>query len=208
MHRAVFIFVLLAALPCFAGKKPLPTLVKLDPQSVELAALHIPAPKQPCPNWAWAATVQRMLELQGVIDFKQDDLVLKAYAGEVCIETTPDFAALKQKIDGDYTLLDSRKVHIEAVVTPGSPRDVGHLIERLRKGRVLLMLVAGKPLVLQALEYDEYIYPNDQRMFEARKLTFFDPLSGKPVVFEKLKDDAGTIDGIFEVRVGPIEHFR
>jgi hypothetical protein len=58
-------------------------------------------------------------------------------------------------------------------------------------------------VLLQSIDYDEYIYPNNQRMFEALKLTLVDPLSDKPIVFEKGTDDLSDLGGVVEVRVGP-----
>jgi len=203
----VALFIVLAA-SAFAGKKPNPTLVKLPPAIAQIEGLKVPTPQQSCPNWAWAAAVNLMLTRQGVTDFKQSDWILKANGGEVCIETPIDLNAVKKAIDGNYTLLDARKVHLETNVIVGTPQDMGYFIESLQKGRPLLILLQGKPLVLQSIEYDEYIYPNNQRMYEARKLTLIDPYTNKATIFDKLTDASTDITGVLEVRVGPIEHFR
>jgi hypothetical protein len=148
-----------------------------------------------------------MLARQNV-DLKQTYWILKANAGELCIETPVSLNALKRTVDGDYVLLDGRQVHLEGVVTPGAPRDVGYLVGSLREGRPLMMLWQGRPMVLQSMDFDEYIYPNNQRMFEAVRLKLVDPLGDAPVVFEKLNHSMSDLGGVFEVRVGPIEHFR
>ena len=82
------------------------------------------------------------------------------------------------------------------------------LVGSLRDERPLLILYGGRVLVLQSVLYDEYIYPNNQRMFEVVKLTLLDPLGGPPVIFDKATDDPALVEGIFEVRVGPIEPFQ
>ena len=218
MKRAVFILVVIVGcslLSLFlghdrlhAGKKPRPTLVKQPPKTAEIADLKIPTPKQACPNWAWATAVELMLEKQNVVDYKQTYWILKSAAGELCIETPIDLDQLKHWVDGDYKLMDGSDVHFEGTVVSGPPQDVGYLIRLLQEGRPALVLWRGRPLILQSVEYDEYIYPNNQRMYEARKLTMLDPLAKDPIVFDKTKDDPADLGGVFEVRVGPIEHWR
>jgi hypothetical protein len=210
MKHAVAVLLLLAALPLWAGKKfgyP-PVLVKRDPQSAEIAELKVPKLKQDCPNWEWAAAVELMLEQQHVAEYKQDYWVTKSAGGELCIEKPIDLDQLKQWVDGDYKLDDGTDAHFEATVTAGAPQDVSHFVQGLKDGKTALLLWKGKPYLLKAIEYDEYVYPNGQRMFEARKLTLVDPVSKEPVVFEKLKDDMADIGGMLEVKVGPIEHWR
>lgn len=207
-RSATLILVLASVLPAVAGKpKPRPTLVKLDPAIEQIANLKLLTPKQPCPNWAWASAVELMLARQNVV-LDQTYWILKANAGEVCIENPVDLGMIRKAVEGDYVQPDGDKIHIGVVVTPGVPNDVGYLIRSIREGRPLLILWRGRPVVLQAIEFDEYIYPNNQRMYEARKLTFLDPLGEKPIVFDKATDKPSDLGGILEVRVGPIEHFR
>ena len=207
MRRAA-VLVLLLSVPLWAGKKARPSLVKLPPKTAEIADLKVPAPKQACPNWAWAAVVELMLEKQKVVDYRQTYWILKSAAGELCIETPVDLDQLKHWVDGDYKLMDGNDVHFEGTVVAGPPQDVGYLIHLLQDGVPPLVLWRGRPCVLQSVEYDEYIYPNNQRMYEARKLTLIDPLSKDPVVFDKTKDDLSDLGGVLAVKVGPIEHWR
>jgi hypothetical protein len=208
MRRAVALVLILAASPLWGGKKLHPTLVKQPPKTAEIPDLKVPTLKQACPNWAWAAAVELMLEKQNVVDYKQTYWILKSAAGELCIEAPIDLDQLKHWVDGDYKLMDGSDVHFEGTVVAGPPQDVGYLIRLLQEGRPALVLWRGHPYVLQAVEYDEYIYPNNQRMYEARKLTFLDPLGKDPAVFDKAKDDLSELGGVFEVKVGPIEHWR
>src|SRR5690349_1897981 len=101
-RRAITAFIFLTASSfLLAGKKPFPTLVKLPPATAQIEGLKVPAPKQACPNWAWAAAVELMLTRQSVTDFKQLDWILKANGGEVCVESAIDLNAVKKAIDGD-----------------------------------------------------------------------------------------------------------
>jgi hypothetical protein len=208
MFRRAYILacVLFLALQAFAGKKQGLSLTKLPTATVEIKSLKLPRPRQLCPNWAWAVGVEMMLARQGV-DIKQTDWILKANGGELCIESTPVLEDIKHVVEGNFVQPDGSKIHISAIVTKGAP-DVGYLVGSLREGRPLLILYNGRVLVLQSLLYDEYIYPNNQRMFEVVKMTMLDPLGGDPIIFDKATDDPARVEGIFEVRVGPIEPFQ
>ena len=210
MRCAAVLLLIVVTLPLLAGKKQQlnPALVKKDPQTAEIADLKVPKLKQACPNWGWAAAIELMLEQQKVVDYKQDYWVTKSAGGELCIEKPIDLDQLKQWVDGDYKLMDGNDVHFEATVTPGAPQDVSHFVQLLKDRQTALVLWSGHPYLLKAIEYDEYIFPNGQRMFEARKLTMLDPLGKDPVVFEKTKDNMDDLGGMLEVKVGPIEHWR
>ena len=216
MKRAVAILlvlpIFLAAVGVWAGnaKKPAvnPMLVKKPPQTAEIAALVVPKPKQACPNWAWAAAVQLMLEQQQTTGFDQEYWVMKSAGGELCIEQPVDLERLKRWIDGEYVLNDGSHAEFDATITPGAPQDVSYFVNLLQKGRTAMVLWQGRPCVLKAIEYDEYIYPNGQRTFEARKLTIIDPLAKSPIVFDKTKDGIADLGGVFEVKVGPVDRFK
>jgi hypothetical protein len=203
---SIIAIVVVCSLPAIAGKKLGVSLTKLPTATVEIKSLKVPHPKQSCPNWAWAAAVEMMLGIQGV-DIKQTDWVLKANAGEVCIESAPLLENIKRVVEGNYVQPDGSKIHITGIVTT-DVSDVGYLIASLRDGHPLLILYAGRVLVLQGMLYDEYIYPNNQRMYEVVKMTMLDPLGGDPVIFDKSTDEPARVQGVFEVRVGPIQPFQ
>jgi hypothetical protein len=196
-----FLLVFVSSSAFAADNKPKgANLVKLPPATAQIANLEINKPKQPCYNWSWASAMETLLAREKV-EVSQTELILKSDLGELCIDTPVDLGKIKKVLDGRYVLADGSKVMVEVVVTPGSPTDVGYLVKQTKLGRPLLITWKGRPLVLQAVEYDEYIYPNAQRMFEARKLTFADPLSSTPVVFEKLVDDTSDLGGTLELVV-------
>lgn len=210
MKRAAACLCLLVLVVCSAqaGKpKPRPTLVKLDPQTETIDDLKLIDPKQSCLNWEWASIVENSLSRQGLA-LSQTDLILKANGGEVCVLAAIELTEIKKAVEGIYVQPDGSKVEVDAIVLPGVPRDVGYLLGRIRDQRPILILWRGHPYALKAIEYDEYVYPNDQRMYEARKLMLLDPESGKLVTFDKEKDNALDLGGTLEVRVGPVQHFR
>ena len=208
MFRFLSILAVMLALTLagYAGKKPGLSLTKLPTASAEIKSLALQLAKQKCPNWAWAATVEMMLARQDV-DIKQTDWILKADGGELCIETKPSLEAIKRVVEGNYVQPDGSKIHITGIVTK-EVTDVGYLVGSLREGRPLLILYSGRVLVLKAIVYDEYIYPNNQRMFEVVKMTLLDPFGGDPVIFDKSIDDPNRVEGAFEVRVGPVLPFQ
>jgi hypothetical protein len=198
--------VLFCVLPATADdkKKKGGGLVRLPTSTAEIAGLEIAKPKQPCLNWAWASAMESLLA-RDKVEVDQTELILKTDLGELCIDNPVDLMRIKKVLDGRYVLQDGSKVNVDVVVTPGVPTDVGYLIKQTKLGRPLLLTWKGRPLVLQAVEYDEYLFPNAQRMYEARKLTFIDPLLDKPITFEKLVDDTNDLGGTVELVVTPTQ---
>lgn len=184
------------------NKKKGATLVKMPPATVQIESLNLVKPKQPCLNWAWASAMETLLAREKV-EVSQTEMILKTDLGELCIDAPVDLLKIKKLLDGRYVLADGSKVMVEVVVTSGPPTDVGYLVKQTKLNHPLLLTWKGRPLVLQSVEYDEYIYPNSQRMFEARKLTMIDPLFDKPVTFEKLVDDTNDLGGTLELLVTP-----
>ncbi len=206
-ERAIIISILvLLALPMAAGKKPNGApLVRLADQSVELKAFWLPTPAQKCTNWAWAVAVEAMLKAQQV-SIRQNDWVMKADRGELCIDTPPTLERLTKVIDGNYVVDDGRHVRLQSHYTAGAPTAPDDLVAPLRQGRPVLMFWKSRALVVRAVTYDEYVYPNGQRMFQIKELKLVDPLlSGKEreVSFINGRDDAGEIGGMFQVEVIP-----
>jgi hypothetical protein len=198
---SVLAFALVFILPAYpADKKLRAGLVKLPPATAALAELTLVKPKQPCLNWSWASAIQTLLARQKV-EVDQTDLILKADLGRLCIDKPVDLFRIKEVLEGLYSLREGGTAGVQVIVTPDAPTDVGSLILHMRRSQPLLMTWRGRPLVLQAVEYDEYIYPNSQRMFEVRKLTFADPLGDQPVIFDKLVDDPSEIGGVLDVVV-------
>jgi hypothetical protein len=80
------------------------------------------------------------------------------------------------------------------------------LIAPLRQGRPVLLFWKTRALVVRAIVYDEFIYPNDQRMFVIREIKLVDPLlTGKQreSSFVTGQDNAADIGGTLEVVVIP-----
>ncbi len=208
MFRRYLIVTLCAALalPLYSEKKPKGApLMRLPDQTVELTAFWLPTPVQKCTNWAWAVAVEAMLKSQQVT-IKQNAWVQKANYGEVCIDTAPSMAALAKVIDGAYVLDDGRHVRLESRYISGAPTIPDDLIAPLRLGHPVLLFWKSRALVVRAAIYDEYIYPNGQRMFQIKEIKLVDPLlTGKLREFSFVngRDDPAEIGGIFHVVVIP-----
>lgn len=182
-------------------------LVRLPGQSAEIATFAIPKPAQPCQNWAVAAGLEAMLAVSNV-RLPQKYWVLKGDIGEVCREEPANFESLARLVNGEYVLDDARKVRLELRYSEGAPAIPDDVIARLRLGRPSLFFWKKHAFVLLGVTYDEYIYPNGQRMFEIRELRLRDlmlPASADPTTFVKGRDDPAEIGGIVQVIVQPIE---
>ncbi len=208
MHRALICFVILSMLPAVAQKKPRATYQKKPGESAIAAEVpkRFVAAAQPCDNYAWAATVEMLLQQKEVL-IPHRDLVMKAFGGYKCISplTAPDYSDLLRYINGDYALTPERKVRIEAEFAPGAPISPDSFIAAFRAGEPLMLVWKGKPYVWYGAVYDEYIHPVGNRMFELRELKLLDPLAktkdAQAVSFVKGKDDANEIDGIMRITV-------
>jgi hypothetical protein len=202
----IFCILLALVLPLAAGNKTKGApLLRLPEQTAELKALWLPTPVQKCTNWAWAAAVEAMLRSQQVT-IKQNSWVAKADLGEVCIEAAPTMEKLARVVEGAYVLDDGRHVRLQARYISGAPRIPDDLIMPVRQGRPVLLFWKARALVVRAVVYDEYIYPNNQRLFQIKEIRLVDPLlTGKEreVSFVNGRDDPAEIGGIFHVVVIP-----
>ncbi len=193
-----------------ADKKPQPVPLLVRPnQSVEIMGMKVPAASQPCANWGWAVAVELMLRAQGV-SLDQKFWVTKADGGEACVAELRPMEELARVVDGEYLLDVNRKVRLQAQVTTGAPRVPDELIVRLREGMPLLFLWNGHPFVMYGLVYDEYIGPNNARIFQIREIKLLDPLvnegdAQRRTSFVRERDDAAQIDGVLSVQATPVE---
>ncbi|HXZ80613.1 MAG TPA: hypothetical protein VEG30_11825 [Terriglobales bacterium] len=203
----LLISILALATASLAKKKPGSSLQQNPGQTADLSDPPFFAAAQKCENWAWAAGVQTILKAQGV-NIRQNYWIQKANAGELCVETPMDLGDIASVIDGDYVLDDGDKVHLDSRVAAGAPTDVGMIVASIKLNRPLLLFWKSHAYLVEGITYDEYLYPNGQRMLEAREIRLVDPYDKKPASFVKGQDDASEISGTLEVIVGPITHWR
>lgn len=201
------LILLVLTLPAGAGKKSkggIP-LVRLPDKSAEIANVTLSKPAQSCQNWAWAVAVEAILEAQKV-PLKQNFWVQKVNGSEICVDVLPAPELLARAIDGPYVLDDGSKVRLESRYFAGPPAAPDDLIAPLRQGMPLLLFWKGRALLLRAVVYDEYVYPNGQHTFEIREIKFLDPLAPAKqpdVSFVNGRDDPADISGVLQVTVIP-----
>jgi hypothetical protein len=189
-----------------ADKKPRGVpLTRLAGKTAEIADAAMPAPAQSCENWGWAVTIETMLKAQKV-PLKQNFWVQKVSGSEICVDAPPAPDVLVHAINGHYVLDDGRKVRLESRYSAGPPTTPDDLIGPVLRGVPLLLSWKGRALLLRAVVYDEYIYPNGQRMFEIREMKLLDPLTPakhREVSFVNGSDDPAEIAGVLQVIVIP-----
>lgn len=204
---------LLAVSELLLAKKNGSNILQQLPQgSVTVEGLVLSTPKQNCENWLWAAEVETILKAQKV-DLPQTYWVQQANLGEVCVDAPVDLEAIASLIERDYQLEDGSKFHLSALRTVGAPSDMGHIISSLRQGRPFILLWKGHPLLVTGMVYDEYGYPNGQRMYEVRDIEMLDLLypdgdERRTRSFVKGTDNMDEIGGALEVVASPVDHFR
>ena len=222
MLRRALILALLLVVPLSADNKPKGApLAKLPPQSINVVTT-VANPAQMCTNYAVAVAIATMLRVQNV-PLDQHFWVQKANGGEVCLDSLPDLDRLTRSINGVYTLDDGRKVTLETEVIPGAPHVPDDVLAPMKKGIPLLILWKSRAYLLHGAVYDEYIYPNGQRMFQLTELKMTDvlapstPSGTKParvsdppppqreVSFTTGTDDAADITAIVRVTATPVD---
>ena len=194
----VLLFAILLGIPASAGKKKGVVLYTKPSQKEEIPNLWVPAAAQKCQNWSWASGVEAVLKPRN-ISLSQNYWIQKAYAGEICVDQPIDFERLVRLVNGNYTLDDGRKVHLEANLISGAPTITDDLIAPIRRGEPTLLFWKWRAYVLAGAVYDELIYPNGQREFVIHELKLIDPYTAKPVSFLMGTDDPNDINGFLQV---------
>lgn len=207
LFRRALIAGLVFALPLMAGKKPKGVpLAKLPDQKAEIPNLVVPDPTQKCTNYAWAVAVATMLKQQNV-PLDQNFWVQRANGGDLCIDPLPSIEALKKAVNGAYTLDDGRKVRLETVVIEGAATIPDNALAPLKNGVPMLVFWNSRAYLLTGAVYDEFIYPNGQRMYIVRELKMIDPLAApkdRTVSFVNGTDDPAGISAMIYVSVTPM----
>ena len=196
------VLVLVCVLPLAARKKPKWALTKRPPQTVEIAGLKVTPAKLKCESWAWAAGISDMLRTRG-LPLKPGDLVIKAYAGEVCDDRLGDLARLAQVPAGDYVRDDGSKVRVEGRFTPGlsAPDD---LIADVGRNLPLLLVWRSHPYLVRGVVYQELIAQTGEKQFQLIEIKLadaYDPAG--QVSFLTERDDPAEIQGTLDVSVTP-----
>ncbi|HLH07576.1 MAG TPA: hypothetical protein VKW78_10085 [Terriglobales bacterium] len=187
-------------------------LQKLPQASAAVGVTGAAAPKQNCVNWLWAAEVETILKKQK-IDLPQTYWVTQANLGEVCVDEPIDLASIASLVERDYQLEDGSKFHLKAIRTTGAPSDIGHFIASLQQERPFILVWKGRPLLVTGMTYDQYGYPNGQRMYQVRTIDMVDPAypegdEHRSVTFVNGTDDPNEISGTLEVVAVPVDPFR
>lgn len=207
MLRRTILIALLCALPLGAAKKPKGVpMAKLPDQKAEIANLVLAEPAQKCNNYAWAVAVAAMLKQQDV-PLDQNFWVEKANGGDICVDALPSMERFAKAINGAYTLDDGRKFRLQTTVIPGAPTIPDNALAPLKRGVPVLVFWNDKAYVLTGAVYDEFIYPNGQRMFIVRQLKMLDPLApakDREVSFVNGTDDPAGISAMVYVSATPM----
>ncbi len=215
MKRVLFLSMLLAVMSAWAGwavdnkPQPQPTLLARPNQAVDINGLKVPEPAQKCENFAWAAGLELMLRMQGV-QLDQKYWITKLEGGELCREQLRPLDELAQAIDGEYQLDSGPKVRLKTKYTVGPPTVLDDMIVSIREGSPWLFVWKGRAYLVDGLMYDEYIGPNNARIFIVKEIKLLDPLAGKDdpqrqVSFVRGRDSLADVDGTMVVRATPVE---
>jgi hypothetical protein len=159
-------------------------------------------------QWAWWAGVHAVLEQQKV-PLSQSWFV-EHNDGGACLNDDDHPLTLEQVASGttgDYLLDDGRKVHVEAKLGPQN-LPVEMIIAAVRVGRPVLLSWKSKPFVVEAIGFDEEVYPGGQRSFTPRTLELVSPVDGKREKLPVTDELAGQISGVMDIVVSEPDPWR
>ena len=201
--------VLLAGAAWAGDQKPGVTLLARPNQVVDINGLKVPELAQKCENFGWAAGVELILRLQGV-SLDQKYWVTKMDSGEVCQQQLRPMDELAQVIDGEYLLDVGRKVRLKTRYTTGAPTVLDEMIVSIREGSPWLFIWKGHPYLVDGLMYDEFIGPNNARIFMVKEIKLLDVMATpddpqRQVTFVRGRDSLDQVNGTMTVRATPVE---
>ena len=209
--RTALILMLATAAAAWAADKPQaqPTLLARPNQMVDINGLKPPQPAQNCENFGWAAGLELMLRLQGV-QLDQKYWITKTEGGELCQSQLRPLDELAQAVNGEYLLDPGHKVRLETRYTRGAPAVLDDMIVSIREGSPWLFVWKGHPYLVDGLMYDEYIGPNNARIFMVKEIKLLDPMvspddPNRQVTFVRGRDNLADVDGTMTVRATPVE---
>jgi hypothetical protein len=209
--RLCIALVLAAALMTHAATKkptPVPLLKKAD-QAVEIQGIKVLPPVQKCNNWGWAASIETLLRLQDV-RLDQRFWITKLNSGELCLDELASFEDMAQAIDGEYIIGVNKKVQLKTTYARGAPTVPDQMITSLRDGMPMIFFWKGHPYLMVGMTYDEYLGPNNARIFHVKQMKLLDPMAAEDdpqrnVVFVRDQDNIADIDGTMTVQATPVE---
>ena len=210
MKKALFLVLVLAAAAWADDKKMgMPTLLARPNQVVDINGLKVPTPAQKCENFGWAASLELILRMQGVA-LDQKYWITKLEGGELCQEQLRPMDELAQAVDGEYQLDSGAKVRLQTKYTKGAPAVLDDIIVSIREGSPWIFVWKGHPYLVDGLMYDEFIGPNNARIFMVKEIKLLDPLAApndaqRQITFVRNRDSLGDVDGTMTVRATPIE---
>ena len=211
MRRVILLAVVcVVGLHAWADTKPKPVpLLRKENQAISIEGLNVSPVAQKCENFGWAVSVETLLRLQRVA-LDQKFWVTKLNSGEVCMTDMASFEDMAGAVDGEYILGVTQKVRLKTKYARGAPTVPDDIILSLRDGMPMIIFWKQHPYLLVGVGYDEYVGPNNARIFHIKELKLLDPMVAaddpqRTVSFVRERDNISDIDGTMTVLAVPVE---
>lgn len=138
-----------------------------------------------CNTQGLAMAIGVALRAEGVA-MGRDELMGRLYGADICSPNMGNVPSLVQRMEGDYTLGNGRKIHLAAAYRDGPPGSV-NLIEANDKGRHFVIVWKGVAYVHTGVEYIEQTIVDSNggwgKNFVTTSITLFDPYRNRTVIF-------------------------
>jgi hypothetical protein len=177
-----------------------PDSVQYVPRVDRLTYVAFVPAKQRCENWAFAAALQSVLEMQGV-GIPQATWVAKLSGNGGCGMSVKSAADLPDIIDGDYKLDSGATIRLKTEIVDTSV-DPGRLIGDIRANRPFLVTWKNHVYMASAIYYVDEVHASGLHKYDIQEIHLMDPFSGaeqQPVVFHKSRTTLNEINSIVEV---------
>ena len=170
-----------------------------EKQPTDAAERSHPQAGQPeaCDSDAWAAAVAAIAGQQGLhqgASFWATRLFGDACVSGVRLET------VALRVNGDYVQDDGSKLRLDTELTSGGLPAAAAVVAALDQGRPFLVVWKKRPLLATNVNYIDRVYSDGGRVYTISKLTLVDPLSGRAVLFDAVRNPVSEIDGSLQVK--------
>ena len=152
----------------------------------------MPPQKAQCADWGWGAVVAASLSSQGV-PFDAAYWVDKTWGTGRCTATIGSASSVASSIDGDYSLDDGSKIHIQSIV--GAPTGAG-VVESLQKKKPVIVVWRGIPYMATGVHGVQMDNGDGSSTYFIREMTLGNPYLGKNVTFNSEKDKESELEAV------------
>ncbi len=172
--------------------KPSKEKDKAQPAAAAVPARSKAPTNKECADWGWGVVVAEALNYKGV-PFDAEYWVDKTFGTTRCLGKVPSAATMAAAIDGDYTLDDGSKIHIQSSV--GVPGAAG-VVEGIDKNKPFVVIWRGLPYLAGGIRGVKNVYDDGTVQYVIEEMTLSNPYLEKTVTFSAKTDKENELEAV------------